>query len=227
MYHMLLVDDNQDILEANRSYFDEQGFAVAACSSGAQAVSLLRKEAFDCIVLDVMMPDMDGYDVCRAIRETYDMPIIFLSCLDQPDDKVRGLMSGGDAYMTKPYDLRELHAQVIACLRRGGQTALPLAGNFAIDRERRIVRLLEHCAILSKKEMALLSLLMEQQGKTIRKESLWAALWPGEPADENRLQGLIRNLRRKVEFAQGHMGQIESVYGTGYRLGKPDREAGV
>lgn len=222
MHRILLIDDHQDILEANRSYFAEQGFTATACDSGEQAVSLLRTGAFDCIVLDVMMPGMDGYAVCKAIREKHDTPIIFLSCLDQPDDKVRGLMSGGDAYMTKPYDLRELHAQVLACLRRGERTAAPPAGDFFIDRERRIVRLFEHSAVLSKKEMALLSLLLERPGKTIGKESLCAALWPGEEADENRLQGLVRNLRRKVEFAKGRIGQIESVYGTGYRLKNPD-----
>lgn len=218
MYHILLIDDHQDILEANRSYFAEQGFAATACDSGAQAVSLLRTQPFDCIVLDVMMPGMDGYAVCQTIRKKHDTPIIFLSCLDQPDDKVRGLMLGGDAYMTKPYDLRELHAQVMACLRRGEKTAAPPAGDFFIDRQQRIVRLHEHSAILSKKEMALLCQLLDNPGKTISKESLCTALWPGEAADENRLQSLVRNLRRKVAFAQQRMGQIESIYGMGYRL---------
>lgn len=222
VHSILFIDDNQDILEANRSYFVENGFDVTACGSGAKAVSVLRGKSFDCIVLDVSMPGMDGYEVCREIRRRYDTPVIFLSCLDQPDDKVRGLMSGGDAYMTKPYDLRELHAQVLACLRRGERTAAPPAGDFFIDRERRIVRLLEHSAVLSKKEMALLSLLLEQPGKAIGKERLCAALWPGEEADENRLQGLVRNLRRKVEFAKGRIGQVESVYGTGYRLNVED-----
>lgn len=227
MHRILFIDDHQDILEANRSYFIQHGFAATACDSGAQAVSLLRAQEYDCIVLDVMMPGMDGYTVCKAIREHHDTPIIFLSCLDQPDDKVCGLMSGGDAYMTKPYDLRELHAQVLACLRRGERTAILPTGDFAIHRERRIVRLHEHSAILSKKEMALLSLLLEQTGKTWGKESLCKALWPGEDADENRLQGLVRNLRRKVAFAKDHIGQIESVYGTGYRLNRPDREGSV
>lgn len=84
------------------------------------------------------------------------------------------------------------------------------------------MRLFEDSAILSKKEMALLSLLLECSGRTIGKESLCTALWPGKEADENRLQGLVRNLRRKVEFAKGRIGQIESVYGTGYRLNAAD-----
>lgn len=164
-----------------------------------------------------MMPDMDGFEVCRAIRGKYDTPVIFLSCLDQPDDKIQGLMLGGDAYLVKPYDLRELHAQVAACVRRGEKTAPP-SGDFAIDRERRIVRLHEHSAVLSKKEMSLLCLLLEQPDKTLTKESLCAALWPGENADENRLQSLVHNVRRKTEFAWEYMGQIVCVYGTGYRL---------
>ena len=218
MSRILFIDDHVDILEANRSYFEEAGFSATVCASGPEAVSLLQSERFDCLVLDVSMPGMDGYEVCRAVREICDTPVIFLSCLDQPDDKVRGLMLGGDAYMTKPYDLRELHAQVTACLRRGGNPAAPSAADFAIDREQRIVRLHEHSAVLSKKEMALLSLLLEQPGRTLSRENLCAALWPGEDADETRLQGLVRNLRRKVAFAGPRLGQIVSVYGTGYRL---------
>lgn len=217
MSDLLFIDDNRDILEANRSYFEEQGFEVTACESGEAAVPLLKKRPFDCIVLDVMMPGMDGYAVCKSIRQNADTPVIFLSCLDQPSDKVRGLMLGGDAYMVKPYDLRELHAQVIACIRRGEKAAVP-AADFSIDRDKRIVRLHAHSAILSKKEMTLLVLLLQQPGKTLFKKSLCAALWPGEAADENRLQSLVRNLRRKTDFAASHIGRITSVYGTGYRL---------
>lgn len=217
MSDILFVDDNPDILEANRSYFAEKGFGAAACGSGEAAVKLLQERTFDCIVLDVMMPGMDGYAVCKAIREKADTPVIFLSCLDQPDDKVRGLMLGGDAYMVKPYDLRELRAQVAACIRRGERSAAP-AADFAIDRERRVVRLHEHSAVLSKKEMALLCLLLEHPGKTQSKEGLCAALWPEGDADENRLQSLVRNLRRKTAFAKARLGKIESVYGVGYRL---------
>lgn len=217
---ILFIDDNPDILEANRTYFDEHGFEAAVCRSGAEAVELLRVNTFTCVVLDVSMPGMDGYEVCREIRRWYDMPVIFLSCLDQPEDRVRGLMQGGDVYMTKPYELRELHAQVLACLRRGVGTFTLASGDFFIDRERRIVRNHEHCAILSKKEMALLLTLLDQPGKTVFKENLCNTLWPGEKSDENQLQSLVRNLRRKVEFAAVSMGQIENVYGTGYRLNK-------
>ncbi|MBU9745770.1 response regulator transcription factor [Diplocloster agilis] len=217
MSDLLFVDDNPDILEANRSYFEDQGFHATACISGEAAALLLQTHSFDCIVLDVMMPGMDGYEVCKVIREKTSTPVIFLSCLDQPDDKIRGLMLGGDAYMVKPYDLRELHAQVVACVRRKEKEAAP-APDFFIDRERRIVRLHEHSAILSKKEMALLCLLLSRPDKTLSKESLCAALWPGEAADENRLQSLVRNLRRKTDFACSHIGRITSVYGQGYRL---------
>lgn len=223
MKRILFIDDHQDILEANRSYFAEHNFNVCACNNGTEAVLLLQRQAFDCIVLDVAMPGLDGYEVCTAIRRQYDTPVIFLSCLDQPDDKVHGLMLGGDVYMTKPYDLRELYAQVLACLRRGEKSAVISAGDFMLDWERRIVRLHDHCAVLSKKEIALLSLLIKHQGQTLRKERLWAEIWQGEDPDENRLQGLIRNLRNKVEFASEHMGKIASVYGTGYRLDIPKK----
>lgn len=221
MYRILFIDDHADILAANRTYFEDAGFSATACESGMAAVALLQKESFDCIVLDVMMPGMDGYEVCREIRKKDDTPVVFLSCLDQPDNRIRGLMEGGDAYMVKSYDLRELHAQVMACIRRGEKKAPP-AGDFAIDREKRIVRLREHSAVLSKKEMALLTLLLEQPDTTLFKESLCAALWPDGnldgDTDENRLQSLVRNLRRKTDFAAERFGQIVCVYGTGYRL---------
>lgn len=217
MSHILFVDDNLDILEANRSYFADRGYGTTACASGREAVALVGKRSFDCIVLDIMMPGTDGYEVCRRIRKRCNTPVIFLSCLDQPDDKVQGLMLGGDAYVVKPYNLRELHAQVTACLRRGTPPARSEA-DFAIDRERRIVRLNQHSAVLSKKEMALLSLLLERRGTTIAKEHLCVSLWPEESSDENRLQSLVRNLRRKTAFAERHLGTIVSVYGTGYLL---------
>lgn len=224
MNHILFVDDNLDILEANRSYFADRGYATTACSSGTETITLVQEQHFDCIVLDVMMPGMDGYEVCRRIRKFSSTPIIFLSCLDQPDDKVQGLMLGGDAYVVKPYNLRELHAQVTACLRRGEQP-VQSETDFAIDRERRIVRLHQHSAILSKKEMALLILLLDTPGKTISKERLCACLWPDETADENRLQSLVRNLRRKTAFTERRLGAIVSVYGTGYRLDGGEEEA--
>lgn len=220
MVRLLLIDDNRDILEANRSYFADQGCDAVACSSGEAAVKRLDAERYDCIVLDVMMPGMDGYEVCRAVRERGDTPVIFLSCLDQPDDKVRGLMLGGDAYMVKPYDLRELHAQVLSCVR-GRQGAAPAGLDFAVDWERRVVRLNERCAVLSRKELSLLKLLWESPDTPLRKEDLSAALWPGEDADEARLQNMVRNLRRKIEFAESRVGQISSVYGEGYRLDTP------
>lgn len=217
MYRLLLIDDNPDILEANRSYFAEQGFEATACSGGEEALCALKESGFDCVVLDVMMPGMDGYEVCTAVRERSNVPVVFLSCLDRPDDKIKALMMGGDAYMVKPYDLRELQAQVLACLRRGEGRAAP-DGAFFLDRERRIVRLHETSAVLSKKEMALLALLLDHPGRTLSRERLCDALWPGEGPDENRLHVLVRSLRRKTDFARDHIGAIESVYGAGYRL---------
>lgn len=222
MYSILFIDDNLDILEANRSYFQQYGFQATACHNGFDALAKLQKQNFDCIVLDVMMPDIDGYEVCAKVREHANIPIIFLSCLDQSDHKIKALMLGGDAYLIKPYDLRELHAQIMACIRRG-DNKVDTSSSFMIDHERRIIRLYEHSAILSKKEMALLEILMAHPNTVLTKEKLCAALWPDEQPDENRLQSLMRNLRQKVSFAQSRIGTITSIYGTGYVL---DKKAG-
>lgn len=221
MYSILFIDDNLDILEANRSYFQQYGFQATICDNGFSALDKLTAQTFDCIVLDVMMPGIDGYQVCEKIRKKSNTPIVFLSCLDQPDHKIKALMLGGDAFLIKPYDLRELHAQIMACLRRG-RDKVNTTDDFMIEHERRIVRLHEHSAILSKKEMALLEILMSQPNFVFLKEELCAALWPGDEADENRLQSLIRNLRQKISFAQHNIGKIISIYGVGYKLSKDE-----
>lgn len=223
MYSILFIDDNLDILEANRSYFKQYGFVAVTCHNGVSALEKISKQSFDCIVLDVMMPDMDGYQVCQNIRKKTSTPIVFLSCLDQPDHKIKALMLGGDAYVTKPYDLRELHAQIMACVRRG-EDRIHSSASFVIEHERRIIRLHEHSVILSKKEMALLEMLMAQKNNVILKEDLCTILWPDEQPDENRLQSLVRNLRNKVSFAESRIGSIINIYGVGYKLAKDEQK---
>src|SRR5215510_13204332 len=114
MANILLIDDNDEILSANQSYLAKQGFNVTCADTGIRAIACLNENQYDCIVLDILLPDLDGFSICKAARTITNAPILFLSCLEETDDKVRGLKLGGDDYMTKPYSLEELAARINA-----------------------------------------------------------------------------------------------------------------
>lgn len=118
-YRLLAVDDEQDILRTNRRYLEARGYKVDSAACGSEALELLRKQTYDCILLDVLLPDMNGFALCEDVRRLTSAPILFLSCMDDEEDKIKGLMVGGDDYMTKPYSLKELAARVYVQVRRG------------------------------------------------------------------------------------------------------------
>lgn len=221
MPDILLIDDNEEILSANASFFAMQGYAVTAVDSGAAAITCLNEKQFDCIVLDILLPDIDGYAICKAARAVTNVPIIFLSCLDEVDDKIRGLMTGGDDYMTKPYSLKELGARVHVLLRRDEIGKMPKNTDFNIDHHNRIVQASYKNALLSQKEYDLFMLLYENPMKAFSKEEILAQVWQGRTIDDNTVAVHIMRLRRKLDFVARYIGIIENEYGTGYRLIPP------
>jgi len=221
MQSVLLVDDNPEILSANLSYLSEQGFGVTAADTGMKAIALLSEKRFDCIVLDVMLPDIDGFAICKAARTVTDAPIIFLTCMDELDDKVKGLQSGGDDYMTKPYSLKELAVRIYAILRREERIIKRNKGNLHIDKQKRMIHTPDKSVFLSHKEFELFMLLFENPGKTFSKEDLLNRLWP-ESLDVMVVAVYILKLRRKLDFAKPYIGSIENTYGMGYTLKAPE-----
>ncbi|MCL2401626.1 MAG: response regulator, partial [Oscillospiraceae bacterium] len=111
MPNILIIDDNQEILAANTVYLSGEGFDVETADTGMEAIVCIKSHQYDCIILDVMLPDIDGFSLCKAIRTITDTPVIFLTCKDGQDDKIMGLTIGGNDYMTKPYSLKELTAR--------------------------------------------------------------------------------------------------------------------
>lgn len=222
---ILIIDDNEEILSANTKHLTGQGFAVTCVDTGIRALAALNEKIYDCIILDVLLPDLDGFTICRAARTITDTPILFLSCLDEPDDKVKGLMSGGDDYMTKPYSLKELTARVLALIRRSGQK-YESPGNFHIDYENKIIRANGKNVLLSEKEFALFLLFYENPKTIISKEEVLNKIWNDE-TETGAVAVLVLKLRRKIEFAANVIGRIESSYGTGYQLTLPDAEMPV
>ncbi len=219
---ILLIDDNEEILSANRSYLTKQGFDVTCADTGIKALAYLNENTYDCIVLDVLLPDLDGFSICKAARTITNTPILFLSCLEEADDKVKGLTAGGDDYMTKPYSLKELAARIGAMLRRSeGSQELPRE-DFYIDGENKIIHALGKNVILSERELNLFRLLHENPGKVFSKEEILDKVWYGD-AEIGVVAVMVLKLRRKVEFAESVIGSIENSYGMGYRLTPPDK----
>ena len=220
MPNILVVDDTPEILAANVSHLTEQGFGVTAADTGAAAMARLREKQFDCIVLDILLPDMDGYAVCKAARALTDAPIIFLSCLDEVDDKIKGLMTGGDDYMTKPYSLEELTARVHARIRSGERRPPSQNAGIRIDHEACIIQACGRSVFLSRKEFDLFLLLYEHPGRVFSKEEILERVWRPS-ADIGTVAVHVMKLRRKIGFAEKQIGRIETGYGEGYYLEPP------
>ena len=224
MPEVLLIDDNLEILEANTSYLAKHGFTVTVADTGLKAVSLISSRGFDCIVLDILLPDLDGYAICKAVRTVTDTPILFLSCLDEIDDKTHGLMLGGDDYMTKPYSLNELLARVRALIRRskaGGKNE-NRNENFYIERTQRLIHTRTQSVVLSKKEFELFLLFYDNPGILFSREDLAKKIWSKGEAAPNTVTVLIARMRKKIAFAEDKIGRIVSVYGDGYSLIPPE-----
>jgi DNA-binding response OmpR family regulator len=222
MPNILLVDDNEEILTANRDYLTKQGFDIRCADTGIKALACLNQNKYDCIVLDILLPDLDGYAICKAARTITNTPILFLSCLEEPDDKIKGLTSGGDDYMTKPYSLRELAARINAMLRRDRGHESP-GEDLYIDRDNKIIHALGKNILLSEREFKLFLLFFENPGKVFRKEDILSNVWYGN-AEIGVVAVMVLKLRRKLTFAESVIGSIENSYGTGYRLIPPQTE---
>ncbi|MDR1706347.1 MAG: response regulator transcription factor [Clostridiales bacterium] len=230
MPQVLLVDDNIEILAANRDYLVKQGFGVTCANTGIKALAYLNENSYDCIVLDVLLPDLDGFSICKVTRTITDTPILFLSCLEEADDKVKGLISGGDDYMTKPYSLKELTARINAMLRRSMRSspstsygrALP-RGDFFIDRDNKIINVMNKNVLLSEREFNLFLLFHDNPSKVFSKEEILERIWYGN-AEHGVVAVMVLKLRRKLDFAKNVIGGIENSYGAGYHLEPPVRE---
>lgn len=222
MPSVLIIDDNEEILSANRHYLAGQGFDVVCADTGIKALACLNESQFDCIILDVLLPDLDGYTICKAARTITDTPVLFLSCLEETDDKVNGLMAGGDDYMTKPYSLMELLARIHAIMRRGDRKEEP-RNDFYIDCDNKLIHALGKNVLLSEREFNLFLLLYENPGTVFSKEDLLNRIWYGN-AEIGVVAVLVLKLRRKIEFAENVIGRITSSYASGYCLVPSDAE---
>jgi two-component system alkaline phosphatase synthesis response regulator PhoP len=228
---ILVVDDDQDIVRLVRAYLEKSGFQVLTANDGETAIHILRRDRPALVVLDLMLPDRDGWDITRLVRSDpslSDIPIIMLTARIDDTDKIIGLELGADDYVTKPFNPREVVARVRTVLRRvqGSNTAkqprvLQLA-DLIMDLDRREVMLKGQPVELTATEFNLLKTLIENPGYAFtRSELIEQALGYEYEGSERTLDSHMRNLRRKIEPIPGQVTYIQTVYGVGYRLVGP------
>jgi two-component system, OmpR family, alkaline phosphatase synthesis response regulator PhoP len=224
---ILVVDDDQDIVRLLRGYLQKSGFDVLVAHDGESALHTLRRERPDLLVLDLMLPDRDGWDVTRLIRSDVTLagtPIIMLTARVEDTDKILGLELGADDYVTKPFNPREVVARVRALLRRAQRDpgpslqVLQIAG-IRMDVGRREVWVAGQPADLTATEFNLLRVLLENPGYAFtRGELVERGIGRGYEGLERTLDSHIKNLRRKLALDADQVGYIQTVYGVGYRL---------
>jgi len=225
---ILVVDDEPKIVRLARDYLEKNGFRVVTAADGGAALAMARREKPDLIVLDLLLPGMDGREVCRILRTESDVPIIMLTALSEESDQIVGLEIGADDYIVKPFSPRALVARVRALLRRvqGGVKAPAVirVGELEIDSERYIVTWQGEALRLTPSEFDLLTVLARHPGQTLTRQQLMDDLYGGAASSVDRsVDSHIKNLRRKLESASGAQ-LIETVYGVGYRFVKGDLE---
>ncbi len=219
---ILLVDDEPSILQLARMYLEREGFRVHAVGDGEAALAAVARDLPALMVLDVMLPKLDGFEVCRRLRgQDNPVPILMLTARDEDIDKIVGLELGADDYLTKPFNPRELVARIKAILRRGGRKSPEpsgpvLLGDLSIDPIKREVRVNSQMMALRTQEFDLLITLAEQPGRVFSREQLLQLAWGFDYYGQTRTVDVhIAHLRRKLEASRV---KIETVTGVGYKL---------
>jgi len=218
---ILVVDDEPKIVRLARDYLVKNGFRVTTAADGQAALAAARREKPDLVILDLMLPLLDGREVCRILRRESDVPIIMLTALAEEIDQVTGLEIGADDYITKPFSPRAVVARVRALLRRSrGAVTAPSTvrtGGLEIDAKKYRVTYNGEPIKLTPNEFKLLHLLASHPGQTLSRSQLLDALHGTAYSFDRSVDSHIKNLRKKLQISSGQ-GMIESVYGVGYRF---------
>ncbi len=223
---ILVVEDDASLLEAIKYNFREEGYDVYTAGDGEQAIEAARREKPGLIVLDIMLPKLNGFEVCRILRKETTVPILMLTARADETDKIVGLEIGADDYMTKPFSMRELLARARAMLRRARIGETPAAGpapikigDLEVDAARHRASLAGGALKLSPKEFDLLAFLAKNRGLVFSREQLLEKVWGYDFAGDTRTVDVhVRWLRRKIETDAGKPRYLVTVRGTGYKL---------
>ncbi|KTD88583.1 response regulator transcription factor [Paenibacillus etheri] len=223
---ILMVDDEAEIIQLMNIYFNNEGYRLLQASNGLEALEILQSQQVDLIVLDLMMPEMDGLQACMKIRETNPIPIIMLSAKGQDIDKISGLSIGADDYVTKPFNPLELIARIKSQLRRMNQFNSAAANAKEIHIENVVINIASHTVMvdqqeikLTPREFALLHMLAVNRGMVLSMDRIYEEVW-NEPFMEskNSVMVHIRKLREKIEANPREPRIIKTVWGIGYKI---------
>lgn len=230
MYNVLVCDDDREIVEAIERYLSQEGYKVLKAYDGEEALKVLDREKVDLLIIDVMMPKLDGIRATLKIREKKNMPIIILSAKSEDADKILGLNVGADDYMTKPFNPLELTARVKSQLRRYTQLgstidksnqAVYAVGGLSIDDEQKEVTVDGEPVRLTPIEYNILLLLVKNQGKVFSIDQIYESIWNEDAIGvDNTVAVHIRHIREKIEINPKEPRYLKVVWGVGYKIEK-------
>jgi DNA-binding response OmpR family regulator len=223
--HVLVVDDDPTVSDVVRRYLERSGFEVTLAADGAQALAAAAGQRPDLVVLDLMLPGLDGLEVCRRLRDRdADLPVVMLTALGDESDRVLGLSLGADDYVTKPFSPRELVLRVQSVLRRAARTVESSGGpetladgDLVVDVARRLTHRRGRELALTVREFDLLVFLMRNPGRAFRRGELLEAVWGWTFGDQSTVTVHVRRLREKIEDDPAAPRRIVTVWGVGYR----------
>ncbi|MCB2299709.1 response regulator transcription factor [Clostridium tagluense] len=219
---ILIVDDEEDIVSFIKDYLEDEGYEVYTANNGGEALVASTK-ALDLILLDIMMPDFDGFEVCKKIREAVSCPIIFLSARQSESDRIKGLGVGGDDYIVKPFSIKELKARIEAHLRR--EKRVPVNNKAKISFEKLTLDINAHkvyygeeIILLTAKEFDIVELLAIHSGQVFSKEQIYGKVWGYDAeGDSSTVAEHVKKIRAKFIKVDAQLNHISTVWGVGYR----------
>ncbi|MCI2430381.1 response regulator transcription factor [Candidatus Acetothermia bacterium] len=219
---ILVVDDEANIAQLLKRFLEIKGRTVLTAANGPEALELFKRESPDLVILDVMLPGMDGWTVLQRIREQSEIPVLMLTGKDTPTDAAKGLLSGADDYIAKPFDLAELEARIAAVLRRCKAPSRPSVlkvGDLEIDDGLKQVRVINRTVALSPKEYELLKLLASEPGRVFSHQEIISEVWQNKPLiTSSDVTKYIYLLREKLEEDPNNPKYLVTVRGFGYKL---------
>jgi len=227
--HILVVDDEKEICDLIEIYLNQEGYQVTKRNDATNILVDINANKIDLVILDVMMPDLDGFEALEIIRKMYNLPVIFLSAKTADSDKIEGLLKGADDYVTKPFNAKELMARVKAQLRRYKTLNKPIESNdnrivandLIIDPARKSVTVNDNVVRLTRIEYQILLLLASNPETTFSTEEIFEKIWHEKPTNaDNTVMVHIRKLREKIERTPRKPRHIKTVWGIGYKFEK-------
>lgn len=228
MNRLLLIDDDKELCALIQKSVLQENLEADCCYTGRDGLVKLKENTYQLVILDVMMPELDGFDMLEKIREEYTLPILMLTSKNDSTSKVRGLRAGADDYLTKPFEMDELIARIISLIRRYTRFNRPegMPGRvefdgLAIDINGRLVTSVNGSFELPPKEFDLLLFLAKHQGKILTKRQIYEEVWKESYVyDDNNIMAIISRIRKKIEENPGCPKYIQTVKGIGYRFNR-------